>query len=238
VCTKTIAWHDNLPLVSFLLLRGRCRHCGAPIPVRYFLVELATAVFFLVTAATQLVGEEKHWGSAIAQAVFFAALLVCALVDWEHMIIPDEIDIPGFLVAPLVCGLVPELLARRFHLFSNERLDAGLTSIGGAVVGALLVWTIGWVGGKISRREEGAMGFGDVKFVAMIGGVTGWQGVLATLAGGSVVGSFYGVAKKLRGGDNVVPFGPFLAIGAAAFAFVGPLREWFLAELDVIQRIL
>jgi leader peptidase (prepilin peptidase)/N-methyltransferase len=235
-CRRTIPWHDNLPILGYLLLLGRCRGCHAEIPLRYFMVELATTLFFLYVAAQELLVAEPRWALAAVQVVFFAALLVCALVDWDHMVIPDEIDIPGFLLAPLVCALVPALLPRPVSWASSPRLDAALTSVEGAAIGAAVVWTIGWVGGKIARRPEGAMGFGDVKLIAMIGGLTGWQGALAALLGGSVVGSFYGVARRLRGGDNVVPFGPFLALGGGAFAFVPEFRGFVLEALDMLAR--
>ncbi len=231
-CTRTIPWKENLPLLSYLALLGKCRGCRAPIPFRYFLVELATTVFFGVTAAEYLLvaPEERAWGVAIVQALLFAALLVCALVDWDHYIIPDEIDIPGFLIAPFVCALVPDLLVRKLGWLGEPRLDAAVTSALGALVGAALVWTVRAIATRLAGRE--AMGFGDVKFLAMIGGFVGWQGALSAFFLACVVGSFYGIARWLRGGDNVVSFGPWLAVGGGLFGFVPAVQGLCLGVLD------
>jgi leader peptidase (prepilin peptidase)/N-methyltransferase len=237
-CTRTIPWHENLPLLSYLALLGRCRGCRASIPFRYFLVELVTTVFFAVTAAEHLLvaaDGERAWGVAIVQALLFAALLVCALVDWDHYIIPDEIDIPGFLVAPVVCALVPDLLVRKLGWLGEPRLDAAAASILGALTGAALIWTIRTVASRLAGRE--AMGFGDVKFLAMIGGFMGWQGAVSALLLACVVGSFYGIARWLRGGDNVVPFGPWLAVGGALFGFVPAAQEKSLELLDMYSLV-
>lgn len=229
-CMRTIPWHENIPMISFLRLLGRCKGCKAQIPVRYFLVELATTAFFVWAALTHLGGDEPRWGLAFVHVALFSALLVCALVDWDTMTIPDEVDIPGFLLAPLVCVALPEVIPAPLHALANARLDAGLSSIVGAVSGALAIWTIGWIGGKISGRPDGAMGLGDVKLIAMIGGFTGFQGALAALLGGSVVGSFYGVAQRLRQGDREMCFGPFLALGGGTYAFLPGFQQWWLAR--------
>ena len=232
-CTRTIPWRENLPLLSYLALLGRCRGCRAPIPLRYFLVELATTVFFAVTAAEYLLvePEQRAWGPAIVQVFFFAALLVCALVDWDHQIIPDEIDIPGFLAAPVVCAFVPDLLVRKLGWLGEPRLDAAATAAVGALAGAALVWTVRAVATRLAGRE--AMGFGDVKVLAMIGGFLGWQGAVSAFFLACLVGALYGIARWLRGGDNRIPFGPWLAAGGALFGCVPWVQGRCLDVLDL-----
>jgi leader peptidase (prepilin peptidase)/N-methyltransferase len=268
-CHRTLPWYENVPIFGYLGLGGKCRGCKASIPLRYFFVELGTMLLYIFLAQRNLVAHEggpRLWGVAIAQALFGSALIVCALVDWDTQTIPDEIDIPGFLLAPLVAFLAPDLMTTAFVRVEHANLanlsadfllpldpvwigehasqalhqalpwwgaPAGLTdaaawpfealarlfdstgsyganssaafaSLAGAVFGGWLIWAIGWLGNKVFRRPEGAMGFGDVKFMAMIGGFTGVQGVIATIVVAAVVGSFYGIAKKIQSGRPTV----------------------------------
>ena len=206
MCNRTIAWYDNLPIASFLLLRGRCRHCATRIPVRYFLVEVATALFFLYVASTQLVGDERHVVTALGEVVFFALLLVGALVDLDWRIIPTAVTVPGILVGIL-------LLWWRGVL--------------GALVGATALWTIRVLLSKIRGREIERPG--AVSYLAMIGAFTGFEGVLCALA----VAALFALPPRSGGRAGV---GGALAVGAALFAFVPAVREHVLALETLWRR--
>jgi leader peptidase (prepilin peptidase)/N-methyltransferase len=210
-CGAPIRPRDNIPLLSYLLLGGRCRDCEARISVRYPLVEALAGVLFAATA---------YWMGPVPQMLlywaFLSALIVITFVDLDHQIIPDAISIPGIAVGVLaaVLGYGPS-----WH-----------DSVIGALVGGGILYAVA-VGYHALTKREG-MGGGDIKLLAMIGAFLGWRGVLVTLVFGSLTGSVIGMAViALRGGDSRVPipFGPFLALGAAVALFVGePLLDWYL----------
>lgn len=213
-CGSPIQARDNVPVLSFLLLRGRCRHCGTTISWRYPLVEATSGLLF--TACLLRFGLAPQTLVAIT---FSCLMLVLALIDYDHMLLPDRITLPGIavglatqLAAPLV-GLVP--------------------AIAGALLGAgilLAVWGLWWV----VRREEG-MGLGDVKMLALVGAFLGWQGVLVTLFFGALSGSVVGLALMGRGGVDLrskLPFGVFLAAGGVVALFFGDaLVGWYAGLL-------
>ena len=213
-CGSLIRARDNVPVLSFLLLRGRCRTCGTPISWRYPLVEAATGALFV--ASLVRFGLTRQ---AVVAMLFACLMLVLALIDYDHMILPDRLTLPGIvvglalqLVAPLT-GLVPAVL--------------------GALSGAgilLAVWGI-WL---VVRREEG-MGLGDVKMLALVGAFLGWGGVLVTLFFGALSGSVVGLALMRRGSVDMrskLPFGVFLALGGIIALFFGDaLVAWYAGLL-------
>lgn len=213
-CGSLIRARDNVPVLSFLLLRGRCRHCGTAISWRYPLVEAATAALFVACLF--------RFGLALQTlvAIAFAGLmLVLALIDYDHMLLPDRLTLPGIAV-----GLAAQLVAP-------------LVGLGPAVIGTVLgagillaVWGLWWV----IRREEG-MGLGDVKMLALVGAFLGWQGVLVTLFFGALSGSAVGLALMGRGGVDLrskLPFGVFLALGGVVALFFGDaLVGWYAGLL-------
>lgn len=213
-CGAAIRALDNLPVVSWLLLGGRCRDCRAPISVRYPLIELLTGLFFA--------GAVVRFGvtaSAAGAALFCAALVALAAIDIEHFLLPDKITLPGLAVAlalqpVLAWGSIPGAL-------QGALLGAGL----------LLVMAGLW---ELLRGVEG-MGLGDVKMLAMIGAFLGVHGVVVTLVFASLAGSVVGVALLARGSIELqgkLPFGFFLAAGAAVALFAGePLSRAYLALL-------
>ena len=206
-CGAGLRPYDNIPVVSWLLLGGKCRSCGLPISPMYPMVELATAVIWAFMAWRY--GVTLH---ALSGAVFFTILLGIALTDLRAYLIPDEFSLGG-----LALGLV---LA----------LAGGLGSLGeallGAAVGFALLWLIGWLGAIVFRKE--AMGGGDVKMMAMVGAFTGWQGTLVSIFLGAVLGTLIFVPITIFKRDKLVPFGIFLALGAAAAWLVGPaLIAWY-----------
>ena len=208
-CEKTVAWYDNIPLLSWLLLRGRCRHCAAPISPRYLLVELAGAVCALAgvwSAGFTLLG--------LSNAVFLLLLFNVALIDWRHMIIPHTLTLTG-----MVLGLV-------FGHFAASQLGDALVGllVGG---GSILVVSYGY---KLFRGVVG-MGGGDVMLMGMIGAFLGVWGVLGVLFGGALLGSLFALTRG-RGridGAAKLPFGTFLALAGGIVLLVGhDLFSWYL----------
>jgi len=206
-CGETIAWYDNIPIVSWLLLRARCRRCGTRISLQYPLVELVTALIWAFMAAI-MPGE---W-QALRAAVFFTILLGIALTDARQYIIPDEFSLGG-----LALGL----------LFS---LAPGFPTLGqslvGAAVGFGVLWAVGAAGTRIFKED--AMGGGDIKMMAMVGSFLGWERVLLTIFLGALLGTLIFVPLSLIGKKRLVPFGVFRALGAAAtFLFARPIIAWY-----------
>lgn len=206
-CGTLIAWFDNIPVVSWVWLRARCRQCALPIPGRYPMVELATGVIW-GWAFWQL-GPTVE---ALRVAVFFTLLLGIAMTDAREYIIPDEFSLGG-TVAGLLLALAGGVLAWPQALL-------------GAAVGYALLWVVAVLGAKAFGKD--AMGGGDVKMMAMIGAFLGWHGVLLTLFLGAFLGTLIFLPLKIAGRDVLVPFGIFLAIGAAAtYLGGGALIDWY-----------
>jgi leader peptidase (prepilin peptidase)/N-methyltransferase len=202
-CQGPIRARDNLPVVSFLLLRGRCRNCGAPIAWRYPIIEALTALLFVASFL------EFGIGPRFVQAVLFSCLMVLlAAIDIEHFLLPDRLTLPGIAV-----GLGLQLWSPMPGLFEAV---VG-TLIGAGILILVINYWYWW------RGEEG-MGIGDVNMLAMIGAFLGWQGVLATLVlatvSGALVGSTMLVAGRL-GLRSRLPFGFFLALGGLLTLFFG-----------------
>ena len=223
-CEHPIAWYDNAPLLSYALLRGRCRHCGAAIPPRYSLVELLTGILF---AAAIL-----HFGNGPLgwKVCLFAALQVGLMfADLECLILPDEFTLGGLAAGLVVAWFVPvqDVTARALLWMAGIEAGPHWQSLAEAAAGAALpagfLWFGGWLFEKI-RKKEG-LGFGDVKLIAMIGAFLGLQGALLTLLAGSVLGSVVGLIYiKATGKDAStyeLPFGTFLSVAAIGAALVG-----------------
>lgn len=212
-CGRGVAWYDNVPVMSWLVLRGRCRHCGEPISIQYPLVELATGILWALLA----------WRSgptleALRGSVFGTILFGIAMTDARAYIIPDEFTWGG-----LGLGLV-------------FALAGGVQALGHALLGASvgfgLLWLVGAAGTWVLKQE--AMGGGDIKMMAMVGAFLGWQGVLLTIFLGALLGSLVFVPLALAGRKQLVPFGIFLAAGAAVAYLVGPpLFAWYLRVMGV-----
>jgi len=210
-CDTRIHWYDNIPLLSYIMLRGRCRSCAEPISIRYPIVEAMTAGLALLIVRSGFTPLETFLYFAIG-----CAMIVISFIDIDHYIIPDAITLPSILVAPPAALIVGHISVR--------------DSVLGIIVGGGLLWVVAVLYQKI-RKQEG-MGLGDVKLLAMIGGLLGWQAVLFTLLVGSLVGSVIGliVIVVRRGGFGMeIPFGPFLAFGAMLYALDGArLIGWYL----------
>lgn len=212
-CGHQVAWYDNIPIASWLLLRARCRGCGAPISPMYPLVELAVALLWGWMALRHGFGLEGLRG-----AVFGTLLIGIALTDAREYIIPNEFSLGG-----LVLGLL---------FAAAGGLAAFQVAVLGAAVGFALLWLVG-VGGSWVFKED-AMGGGDIKMMAMVGAFVGWQGVLLTVFLGALLGTLIFLPLALLGRKKLVPFGVFLAMGAAATFLFGPaIFAWYGRYLGV-----
>jgi leader peptidase (prepilin peptidase)/N-methyltransferase len=219
-CGNLIAWYDNVPVASWLVLRARCRHCKLPIPWRYPLVELATAAIWV--AAAWRYGYDLE---TLRAAVFGTILLGIAVTDAREYIIPDEFSLGG-----VALGILFAFVASWSGHPANLHALPWPQALLGAAVGFVLLWLVAFFGSKALGQD--AMGGGDIKMMAMIGAFLGWQGVLLTLFLGALLGTLIFLPFKLAGRDKLVPFGIFLAIGAAACWIAGPaIIGWYRTSL-------
>lgn len=212
-CGTPIAWYDNVPVLSWIVLRGQCRHCHQPISAQYPLVEGGNALLW--------VGAAWWYGptlQALAAAVFATLLLGIAITDARHYLIPDEYTWGG-----LAIGLLLSL---------RDGPQGVMHAVVGAALGFGLLYAIAWAGEKAFKQE--AMGGGDIKMMAMVGAFVGWKGVLLTVFAGAFLGSLVFVPFALLGRKKLVPFGVFLALGAAVTFLVGdPIVAWYLGTLGL-----
>lgn len=211
-CHVQIAWYDNIPVVSWLLLRGKCRSCALPIPVFYPAVELLVAGIWALVV--------WHYGVTLeaARAGSFATILLgIAMTDAREYIIPDEFSVGG-----AVLGVAFALAGGALSLSQ---------SLLGAAVGFGMLWLVAIAGQKIFQEE--AMGGGDIKMMALIGAFLGWKGTLLTIFLGSLSGVLIFLPLRLTGQKKLVPFGIFLAIGAAASWIAGDaILDWYTSYLQ------
>lgn len=238
-CGTMLRWFENIPILSYLGLGGRCAHCRATISPVYLVTEvLVAALFFALTWA--FLGQrfaferfaDPGYGPVVQGLVLAAylalasALVAASWIDFRHRLIPDEISIGGAIVALVFIALVPAALAEDAHLASVR--DPHWAALGGAAlgaaVGAITIWAVGEVGKLMFRKD--AMGMGDAKLMALLGAVLGWKAVLISMFLACVLGSVCGGSRLTfawvwrlvtRGKgplDHYIPFGPCLALGA------------------------
>ena len=209
-CDTLIPWYDNIPFFSYLWLKGRCRRCRIKFSIRYPIVELLGGLFAL--------GVYMKFGLSFETLIYYlfiAALLTVTFIDIDHRIIPDVISLPG----------IPICFAASFALPAITYKDALL----GILVGGGSLFLVAWIYSLLTKKE--GMGGGDIKLLAMMGAIVGWQGVLFTIFIASLVGTLAGLAVMLQsrqGTKLAVPFGPFLSIGALTYIFFGTqLTGWY-----------
>jgi len=195
-CRTTIKPVDNIPLLSYILLKGRCRNCGSKISIQYPVVELLTGMIYLIIYLI--------YGLSIQSLIYIilsSALIIIAFIDLNEQIVPDVISLPGIGVGLILSFFVPYLS------FINSAL--------GVVVGGGIILIIALVGSMIFKKE--AMGGGDVKLAAMIGAFLGWRYTIISLFLGFFLGALAGiflVLSKIKSKEDMVPFGPFIALGS------------------------
>ncbi len=227
-CNQTISWFDNIPVVSYLVLAGRCRRCGHRIPARYPIVELLTAVAFFCSVL--YLGPTL---AAVKFCLFGAILLALVFSDLEERILPDEFTLGGTALGVILAAFVPMNGGILRMIFSSPK-HLRLLSVGDALfAGALCagaLWGVGAIYQKLRHRE--GLGLGDVKMVAMIGAFLGLQGALLTLIAGSLLGAIAGLCYIWFTGKDAstyeLPFGAFLGAAALGIGFFGEvIFNWY-----------
>jgi leader peptidase (prepilin peptidase)/N-methyltransferase len=221
-CNTLIPWHLNVPVLSWLCLRGRCAFCKGPIALRYTLVELLTGALFLAVflkwaAPTALhVLPLAHPLLIPVYWLLLAGLILGTFVDFEHFIIPDSVTIGGMAAGPVLSALVPAMHGQILWWQGLRGAAIGLAA------GFVLLYAVGWIGSKACKKE--AMGFGDVKLLGAIGAFLGWKAVLFTIFASSLLGSVAGLLLIIFGGVKMqsrIPFGPYISAAAAIWVFWG-----------------
>ncbi len=205
-CGHTIRWYENIPVLSYIFLRGKCSACKAPYNVRYPLVEASTGALFFLCA--------WRWGysmTTLAWCGFSAALLTLAMIDWDTTLLPDDITLPLLWAGLLTAAL-------------QWNLGVGLPdALWGAVGGYLSLWLVYWAFKLVTGKE--GMGYGDFKLFAALGAWFGWTALVPIILMASVIGAVVGLAMKFSGGlreGGYVPFGPFLAGAGFTALLFGP----------------
>ncbi len=223
-CESPIAWYDNIPILSYLSLRGRCRHCASRISPRYLFVELGTGLAFLAVL----------WRFGLTPALFvysglLATLIVVTIIDLERYIIPGSMTTGG-IVAGLAIAVCASVSGTSGGLLVTSLRDAGL----GLLVGGGSLWLVDQCAVRILGKT--GMGGGDVRLLAMLGAFLGWRQVLLIIMVGSVSGAVVGIpvvlSRRRPEADKVshyIPFGPFLAIGGVIAIFFGDvlMEAWY-----------
>ena len=238
-CGGAIAFYDNIPVLSWVMLGAKCRSCKERISIRYPAVELLTAALFVAVA----------WHAGLTAAlpfdlVFASALLALVFIDAEHMILPNVITYPGIVFAVIARIAIPYLTGTphfddvpSLSHGALANMPIGVVSLAGALIGALIgggsLWLMGWTWEKLRGIE--AMGLGDVKMMFMVGAYLGWRLTILTIFVGVLTGSVIGIALMARKGQRnlqmLLPFGVFLGLGAvAALLFGAPLVEWYAGQ--------
>ncbi len=209
-CKTPLPFYDNIPIISYLILKGKCRHCKSPISFRYPFVELLGGLFAL--ACMMAFGPTLD---GLLIFVFIATLIVVTFIDLDHRIIPDVITLPGIPIFFLFALAIPSV--------------TWLESIIGILVGGGSLFSVAWLYYFITGRE--GMGGGDIKLLAMMGAVIGWKGILFTIFAASAIGTVIGVLTMSRSSKGLrlaIPFGPFLATGGVIYIFFGEaILRWY-----------
>ncbi len=207
-CGKPVQWYDNIPLISYWLLRGRCRACGAPFSVRYFFIELLTGCVFF--------GLYMYYGltlELLPYLIMLSCFIVATFTDFDERIIPDEVSVGGMVAGLIISPLVPQL--HHTAVWWQALLYSGL----GVLVGGGSIYLMGLLGEWIFKKE--AMGGGDVKLMAMVGAFMGWKMALLTFFVAPFFGAVVGIIEKIRTKDSTIAYGPYLVIGALVSLFWG-----------------
>lgn len=216
-CAKTIAWYDNIPVLSFLILGGKCRFCKEKISLKYPIVEILSgimcALLFLRFGPTPKFF--IFW-------YFVSALIVVSFIDLSIMEIPDVISVSGIVLGLFVATLYPPLMG------ATTNVSSFLNSFLGIIVGGASIYALGFIGEFIFKKE--AMGGGDIKLLAMIGAFLGWKLVLLTFFLAPFFGSIVGITLKIKKGKEIMPYGPHLSLAALVALFWGEsiIRKLFL----------
>lgn len=239
-CGQTIRWFDNIPLLSYLLLKGKCRYCRTPISWRYPLVELLTALCFTYAFTYHFPNPYLPAGQAglanmesiipfIVSIYLISTLIIISFIDFDLRIIPDELSISGIVIALILSIIFPNLLESAVLFGHKGSIIASVIScIAGIIAGGGIIYLVGVLGKLVFRKE--AMGFGDVKLMAMLGGFLGWEAIIYVFFIGCFFGAIVGIISWLITREHYLPFGPYLALGALLMRFFHPQITYFVAK--------
>jgi leader peptidase (prepilin peptidase) / N-methyltransferase len=214
-CGERIRFYDNIPVISYMILFGRCRRCHETISIRYPIIELLTGLLSLSLFATFY----PYYGQYFAFFIFVSALIVISFIDLSHQIIPDIISLPG-----IIAGVVVTVV---FNIFSDYQIT-WQDSLIGAIAGGGILYLVAFGFAKLTGKE--GMGGGDIKLLAMIGAWMGWRSIPLIILISSLTGSIIGAATLLLAGKGLrtrIPFGPFLVLGTLVYLFFGHKIESF-----------
>ena len=255
-CGKPISWFDNIPIFSWLILRGKARCCGRAYGMRYPAVELLTALLFLGAWAS------FEPAKACVIMFFFATLICATFVDFDHMIIPDRFSIGGAVAGLILSAAVPALHGEANEIFMLASLKSATTGLTGMLIGSAVVLWIALIAEVVLKKE--AMGFGDVKLMGSIGAFCGWKGAVFSIFGGAVLGiiafGVWMIVSRLRGKETEpkpapeltpdgetpsepglgvpIPFGPMLAGGAVIYLlWASPFVDDYFASIATLLAI-
>ncbi len=207
-CKKNIHWYDNIPLLSYAALCGKCRFCGVKIPFRYPLVEIITGL--LMTALFLRFGLTPKFA---AYFIMSCGLIVSTFIDFEIQEIPDEISLGGLILGVVLSSAFPSIMDRTTHM------SGFIYSVSGAAAGSGAIFLLGFLGKMVFKKE--AMGGGDVKLMAMIGSIIGLKMVILVFFLAPFLGVIPGIVSKVRKGAETIPYGPFLSAAAIISVFFG-----------------
>ncbi len=244
-CSTAIRAYDNVPILSWMVLRGRCRSCSARIHWRYPAVEALTGVMFVLVFLHDVIGRDGPTPALAFDLVLVAALIALIFIDAEHMILPNAITYPGIALAVVARVVLPFLMGTNafddLGQLTQSQIFTGwpvwAVSLVGAVLGALAgggsLWLMGWLWEKLRGVE--AMGLGDVKMMFMVGAYLGWRLSVLTIFLGVVTASLTGILLMLRRGERnmqmLLPFGIFLGIGSIIALLVGArIISWYAGQ--------
>jgi leader peptidase (prepilin peptidase)/N-methyltransferase len=220
-CGKPVQFYDNIPIVSYIFLMGRCRYCKTGLSLRYPLIEFLNAALYVLVLMRFSAG--SPWVPA-TYCVFVSALIVIFFIDIDHQIIPDSITLPGIPIAIILGSTILPDPFLRYELLGFK------SSIIGFLAGGGFFYSVAIIGRAVLKKD--AMGGGDIKMMAMVGGLLGWKAVILTTFMGSLLGSIIGVALILLKGrewGSKIPFGPYLALGALISLFWGQdILIWYI----------
>jgi len=205
-CNRSIPWYDNIPVLSYLLLLGRCRFCREKIPVKYPVVEVLTAA--IMTALFLKFGFHPNFFS---YAIMSAGLIVATFIDFEHGVIPDMITMGGLVVGLILAVVFPSVVGQ------TNILGALLNSGGGALIGGMSIFLAGLLGKAMFKKD--AMGEGDIWLLAMIGSFLGFKMTLLAFFIAPFFGAIVGIILKIKDGRETIPYGPYLSLAALMSVF-------------------
>ena len=207
-CVKPIKWYDNIPVISYFILRGRCRHCSTRISLRYPLVEVLTGVM-----AFYVFSVFGYTPVSVSYFVMICALIIATFVDFDINEIPDEVSIGGCVIGLLLSAIFPIIHCQTTHVSGLVQSLLGVLAGGGSI------YLMGFFGEMVFKKE--AMGGGDVKLMGMVGAFLGWKFAILTFFMAPLFGSVIGIALKIKDGREIIPYGPYLSIAAVISMFWG-----------------